>query len=95
MLLGTLGGAAAVFAHVQFSATLLVLERELNLMHFIQVRLQAAALSKLAIAFEALKGTHARMRSSVTFQVKRVVEALLTKCAQVPFWKKEFVKLKN
>jgi len=60
-------------------------------MHFIQVRLQAAALSKLAIAFEALKGTHARMRSSVTLQVKSVVEALLTKCAQVPFLEKNLL----
>jgi hypothetical protein len=83
MLFGHLGCAATVFAHVQLGATLFVLERQLDLMHLVQMRLETAALRELAIALEALKRPHARVCARVSLEVESVIEALLTKRAQI------------
>lgn len=80
-----LGRATAVLAHVQLGTSLLVLERELDLVHFVQVRLETAALRELAVAFGALERSHARVCSRVPFEIEGVVEALLTERAQVTF----------
>lgn len=85
MLLGHLGRAATVLAHVQFGATLLVPKRQLDLMHLVQVRLETATLGELAIALLALEWSHARVGARVTFEIERVVEALVTERAQVAF----------
>ena len=83
MLLWIFGSAAAVFAHVQLSTSLFVAVDKLNLMHLVQVGLQAAALCKSALAVVALKGSHTCVGACVSLQVKSVVEALLAECAQV------------
>lgn len=83
MLLGHFGRAAAVLAHVEFGASLLVAERELDLMHLVEMRLETAPLRELAVALVTLERTHARVCARVAFEVERVVEALLTERAQV------------
>jgi hypothetical protein len=85
VLFGHFGRAATILTHVQLGAALLVLERQFDLMYLVQMRLKTATLCELAIALETLKRTHAGVSARVTFQIERVVEALLTKCAQVAF----------
>ena len=59
MLLGILGGAAAVLAHAELGASLHVAEGQLDLVHFVEVRLEAAALRELAVALGAVEGSDA------------------------------------
>lgn len=86
MLFGHFGRAPAILANVEFSATFFVAKRELDLVYFVQVRLETATLRELAVAFAALEWPHPRVGSRVTFQIERVVEALLTECAQVALY---------
>lgn len=86
MLFGLFGRVAAVLAHIQLGSSLFVLEAQLHLMYLVQMRLETAALSELALAFETLERTHPGVSACVTLEIERVIEALLTECAQVALY---------
>lgn len=75
---------AALLAHVQLVAPLLVGVGLRDAVDFLHVGLEGAALREGLLAQRALVGPHSCVRAHVPLEVKRVVEAFAAEGARVP-----------
>lgn len=75
---------AALLAHVQLVAALLVGVLQCDAVDLLHVRLQRAALRESLVAEVALVRTHSCVSADVSLQVECVVEAFAAEAAEVP-----------